>query len=145
MSGVLHCAGGSGCEEVNWVRTIRPWAEQAEAPFRIVARKVHGAYGARHAGGADASAGRVPDNSPVPWLWQHRRCGGTYLPVAAYVLRGRWGVLRLASSPVRNIRTLPKGYDVALKGGVGVAERLSERGNALFHHAVLAVESRNVV
>jgi len=39
MPGVLHCAGGSGCDEVDWAGTIRRWVEQDEAPSRIVARK----------------------------------------------------------------------------------------------------------
>jgi len=39
MPGVLHCAGGSGCDEVDWVGTIRRWVEAGEAPSRIVARK----------------------------------------------------------------------------------------------------------
>ncbi len=39
MPGVLHCAGGSGCDEVDWAGTIRRWVEQGEAPSRIIARK----------------------------------------------------------------------------------------------------------
>ncbi len=39
MPGVLHCAGGSGCDEVDWAGTIRRWVEQDEAPSRIIARK----------------------------------------------------------------------------------------------------------
>ncbi len=42
MPGVLHCAGGSGCDEVDWAVTIRRWVEQGEAPSRIVARKERG-------------------------------------------------------------------------------------------------------
>lgn len=42
MPGVLHCAGGSGCDEVDWAGTIRRWVEQGEAPSRIVARKERG-------------------------------------------------------------------------------------------------------
>ncbi len=42
MPGVLHCAGGSGCDEVDWATTIRRWVEQGEAPSRIVARKESG-------------------------------------------------------------------------------------------------------
>ena len=39
MPGVLHCAGGSGCDDVDWAATIRRWVEQGDAPSRIVARK----------------------------------------------------------------------------------------------------------
>ena len=39
MPGVLHCAGGSGCDQVDWAGIIRRWVEQGEAPSRIVARK----------------------------------------------------------------------------------------------------------
>ncbi len=42
MPGVLHCAGGSGCDEVDWATTISRWVEQGEAPSRIVARKESG-------------------------------------------------------------------------------------------------------
>lgn len=42
MPGVLHCAGGSGCDEVEWAGVIRRWVEQGEAPSRIVASKRRG-------------------------------------------------------------------------------------------------------
>ncbi len=42
MPGVLHCAGGSGCDEADWATTIRRWVEAGEAPSRIVARKQRG-------------------------------------------------------------------------------------------------------
>ncbi len=42
MPGVLHCAGGSGCDDVDWAATIRRWVEQGEAPSRIVASKKRG-------------------------------------------------------------------------------------------------------
>ncbi len=42
MPGVLHCAGGSGCDDVDWAATIRRWVEKGEAPSRIIARKQHG-------------------------------------------------------------------------------------------------------
>jgi feruloyl esterase len=42
MPGVLHCAGGSGCDDVDYAGIIRRWVEQGEAPSRIVARKLHG-------------------------------------------------------------------------------------------------------
>jgi feruloyl esterase len=42
MPGVLHCAGGSGCDDVDYAGVIRRWVEQGEAPSRIIARKLHG-------------------------------------------------------------------------------------------------------
>jgi feruloyl esterase len=42
MPGVLHCGGGSGCDDVNWTTLIRGWVEQGEAPARVVARKLQG-------------------------------------------------------------------------------------------------------
>lgn len=42
MPGVLHCAGGSGCDDVDWAASIRRWVEAGEAPSRIVARKHRG-------------------------------------------------------------------------------------------------------
>ncbi|MEO7362582.1 MAG: tannase/feruloyl esterase family alpha/beta hydrolase, partial [Gemmatimonadaceae bacterium] len=43
MPGVVHCAGGSGCDEADWAGAIGRWVEQGEAPSRIVARKQRGA------------------------------------------------------------------------------------------------------
>ena len=43
MPGVLHCAGGSGCDDADWAGTIRQWVETGVAPSRIVARKERGA------------------------------------------------------------------------------------------------------
>ena len=42
MPGVLHCAGGSGCDEVDWAGLIRRWVESNEAPARVVAKKLKG-------------------------------------------------------------------------------------------------------
>ncbi|MEO8337641.1 MAG: tannase/feruloyl esterase family alpha/beta hydrolase, partial [bacterium] len=42
MPGVLHCGGGSGCDEADWEGTIRRWVETGEAPSRIIARKQRG-------------------------------------------------------------------------------------------------------
>ncbi|MEO8634674.1 MAG: tannase/feruloyl esterase family alpha/beta hydrolase [Gemmatimonadales bacterium] len=39
MPGVLHCGGGSGCDEADWAVTIRRGVETGEAPSRIIARK----------------------------------------------------------------------------------------------------------
>jgi hypothetical protein len=40
MPGVLHCAGGEGPDNVDWVSVITDWVEQGKAPERIVARKL---------------------------------------------------------------------------------------------------------
>lgn len=40
LPGVLHCEGGSGCDDVDYAGIIRRWVEQDEAPSRIVARKL---------------------------------------------------------------------------------------------------------
>jgi pimeloyl-ACP methyl ester carboxylesterase len=42
LPGVLHCAGGSGCDDVDYAGIIRRWVEQGEAPSRIIARKLRG-------------------------------------------------------------------------------------------------------
>lgn len=42
MPGVLHCVGGSGCDDVDYSGIIRRWVEQGEAPSRIIARKLRG-------------------------------------------------------------------------------------------------------
>lgn len=43
LPGVLHCGGGSGCDDVDYTQVIRRWVENGEAPSRIVARKLDGA------------------------------------------------------------------------------------------------------
>jgi len=35
MPGVLHCLGGSGCDDVDYAGIIRRWVEQGEVPSRI--------------------------------------------------------------------------------------------------------------
>lgn len=40
MPGVVHCGGGSGCDDADFTAVIRRWVEQGEAPTRIVARKL---------------------------------------------------------------------------------------------------------
>ncbi|MEX2400297.1 MAG: tannase/feruloyl esterase family alpha/beta hydrolase [Rhodothermales bacterium] len=39
MPGVLHCSGGSGPDQVDWLGIIRDWVESGEAPDRVVASK----------------------------------------------------------------------------------------------------------
>jgi len=47
MPGVLHCGGGTGCDDVDYADIIRRWVEQGEAPSRIIARKLDGVQVAR--------------------------------------------------------------------------------------------------
>jgi feruloyl esterase len=39
LPGVVHCAGGSGCDQVNWFGAIADWVERGQAPETLVARK----------------------------------------------------------------------------------------------------------
>ena len=40
MPGVLHCGGGTGCDNVDWVSLIQAWVEKNQAPERIVSSKI---------------------------------------------------------------------------------------------------------
>nr|WP_295921780.1 tannase/feruloyl esterase family alpha/beta hydrolase [uncultured Dyadobacter sp.] len=42
LPGVLHCGGGPGCDNVDWVSLIIDWVEKAKAPDQIVASKAVG-------------------------------------------------------------------------------------------------------
>lgn len=39
LPGVLHCAGGPGCDNVDWVNLIVDWVEKSVAPDQVVASK----------------------------------------------------------------------------------------------------------
>jgi hypothetical protein len=39
LSGVLHCGGGDGPSQVDWIALIRDWVEKNNAPERIIASK----------------------------------------------------------------------------------------------------------
>jgi len=39
LPGVLHCGGGPGPDQVEWLETIRKWVEEDQAPTRITATK----------------------------------------------------------------------------------------------------------
>lgn len=39
MPGVLHCAGGSGPDSVEWIDAIAAWTEKGTAPDRVIAIK----------------------------------------------------------------------------------------------------------
>jgi feruloyl esterase len=36
---MLHCAGGPGCDNVDWISLIVDWVEKSKAPDKIVATK----------------------------------------------------------------------------------------------------------
>ena len=40
LPGVLHCAGGPGPDQVDWIAIIQQWVEENEAPERLVATKM---------------------------------------------------------------------------------------------------------
>ncbi|MCY7421547.1 MAG: tannase/feruloyl esterase family alpha/beta hydrolase [Chitinophagaceae bacterium] len=39
LPGVLHCGGGPGCDNVDWVTQIVDWVEKSKAPDQVVASK----------------------------------------------------------------------------------------------------------
>ena len=39
MPGVLHCAGGPGPDNVDWVTTMVDWVENGKAPDRVIAQQ----------------------------------------------------------------------------------------------------------
>lgn len=39
LPGVLHCAGGTGCDNVDWVALIQSWVEKNQAPERVISSK----------------------------------------------------------------------------------------------------------
>jgi feruloyl esterase len=39
LPGMLHCAGGPGCDNVDWISLIVDWVEKSKAPDKIVATK----------------------------------------------------------------------------------------------------------
>jgi hypothetical protein len=40
LPGVLHCGGGPGCDNVDWISLIRDWVENNKAPERIISSKL---------------------------------------------------------------------------------------------------------
>jgi len=42
LPGVLHCGGGPGCDNVDWISLIIDWVEKSKAPDQIVASKAVG-------------------------------------------------------------------------------------------------------
>jgi feruloyl esterase len=40
LPGVLHCGGGPGPDQVDWLNVIRDWVEKGEAPDRLVVNKL---------------------------------------------------------------------------------------------------------
>ncbi len=41
MPGVLHCGGGPGPDQVDWIDAIRAWVEEGRAPERLVATRMN--------------------------------------------------------------------------------------------------------
>jgi feruloyl esterase len=39
LPGVLHCGGGPGCDNVDWVKLIVDWVEKSKEPDQVVASK----------------------------------------------------------------------------------------------------------
>lgn len=39
LPGVLHCGGGPGCDQVDWITLIVDWVEKSKAPDRVIASK----------------------------------------------------------------------------------------------------------
>ena len=40
LPGVLHCAGGTGCDNVDWVGLIQSWVEKNQPPDRVISSKM---------------------------------------------------------------------------------------------------------
>jgi len=40
LQGVLHCGGGTGPDDIDWLKLIQDWVEKDKAPERLVASKV---------------------------------------------------------------------------------------------------------
>jgi feruloyl esterase len=40
MPGVLHCEGGTGCDQADWLGSITQWVERGTLPDRIVASRL---------------------------------------------------------------------------------------------------------
>ena len=39
LPGVLHCDGGPGPDDVDWIALVRDWVEKGKAPERVVMSK----------------------------------------------------------------------------------------------------------
>ncbi len=39
LPGVLHCGGGPGPSQVDWLELVRNWVERGEAPERVIVSK----------------------------------------------------------------------------------------------------------
>lgn len=40
LPGVLHCGGGDGPSQVDWITLIRDWVENNNPPAKIIARNI---------------------------------------------------------------------------------------------------------
>lgn len=70
LPGVLHCAGGTGCDVVDWYTLISDWVERGAAPARVVASKL----GPAPSPGAPRPTVRTRPLCPYP---QHAAYGGS--------------------------------------------------------------------
>ena len=66
LPGVLHCAGGSGPDSVDWPSVIATWVENGQAPDRVIARKV-----------ANGAVSRTRPLCPYPQKAVYNGTGGT--------------------------------------------------------------------
>ena len=67
MPGVLHCAGGAGPDNVDWVTTMVDWVEKGKAPDRVIASKM----------GPNAVATRTRPLCPYPQHAEYKGSGST--------------------------------------------------------------------
>lgn len=67
LPGVLHCAGGTGPDTVDWFGAIAGWVERGEAPSQLVARKLD----------RDGKATRSRPLCPYPERARYRGAGST--------------------------------------------------------------------
>jgi feruloyl esterase len=67
MPGVLHCAGGAGPDNVDWVTAMVDWVENGKAPDRVIARKM----------GPNAVVTRTRPLCPYPQRAEYKGSGST--------------------------------------------------------------------
>jgi feruloyl esterase len=67
MPGVLHCAGGPGPDNVDWVTTMVDWVEKGKAPDRVIASKM----------GPNAVVTRARPLCPYPQHAEYKGSGST--------------------------------------------------------------------
>jgi len=73
LPGVLHCAGGTGCDVVDWYRVISDWVERGVAPARVTASKL----GPAPSPGAARPVARTRPLCPYPQRAAYSGTGST--------------------------------------------------------------------